>query len=159
MKSTNVSLCAFIVPQAKERCIDSWTRYADLLAWFDNFKVFLIEFGFAVVGCDGEPVFDEKMMHQILNLDAMDISVDGSKTIMGGRPEVSFHNPHLPMPSLTSAKSLHSSLEFFGSNTTGQCVPVHWQLLLSATAEERKRLCFKFLHHVLNTRGRFGCEE
>jgi hypothetical protein len=113
MKSTNVSLCAFIVPQAKERCIHSWTRYANLLAWFDNFKVFLIEFGFAVVGCDGEPVFDEKTMHQILNLDAMGISVNGSKTIMGGGPEVSFPNPHLPMPSLTSAKSLHSSLAFF----------------------------------------------
>ncbi len=43
---------------------------------------------------------------------AMDISVNGSKTIVDGRPEVSFHNPHLPMPSLTSAKSLHSSLAF-----------------------------------------------
>jgi hypothetical protein len=128
--------------------------------WFDSFKVFLIKFGFAVVGCNREPVFDEKTMHQILNLDAMDISVDGSNKIVGGRPEVSFHNPHLPIPSLTSAKSLHSSLAFFGSNTTGQCVPpVRWQLPLSATAEERKRLCFKFLHHVLNTRGRFGCEE
>jgi hypothetical protein len=69
MKSTNVSLCAF--------------------------KVFLIEFGFAIVGYDGEPVFDEKTMHQILNFDAMDISVNGSKTIVGGRPEVSFHDPHL----------------------------------------------------------------
>jgi hypothetical protein len=105
MKSTNVSLCAFIAPQAKERCIHSLTRYANLLVWFDNFKVFLIEFGFAIVGCNGEPVFDEKTMHQILNLDVMNISVDGSKTIVGGRPEVSFHNPHLPMPSLTSAKS------------------------------------------------------
>ena len=105
MKSTNVSLCVFIAPQAKERCICSWTRCANLLAWFDNFKVFLIEFGFAIVGCDGEPIFDEETMHQILNLDAMDISVDGSKTIVGGRPEVSFHDPHLPMPSLTSAKS------------------------------------------------------
>ncbi len=112
MKSTNISLCAFIAPQAKERYICSWTRYANLLAWFDNFKVFLIEFGFAVVGCNGEPVFDEKRMHQILNLDAMNISVDGSKTIVGGRPEVSFHDPHLPMPSLTSAKLLHSSLAF-----------------------------------------------
>ena len=104
MKSTNASLCAFIAPQAKERCIYSWTMYANILAWFDNFKVFLIEFGFAIVGCNGEPVFDEKTMHQILNLDVMNISVDGSKTIVGGRPEVSFHNPHLPMPSLTSAK-------------------------------------------------------
>ncbi len=113
MKSTNVPLCAFIAPQAKERCICSWTRYANLLAWFDNFKVFLIEFGFAIVGCDGEPVFNEKTMHQILNLDAMNISVNGSKKIVGGRREVSFHDPHLPMQSLTSAKSLHSSLAFF----------------------------------------------
>jgi hypothetical protein len=112
MKSTNVSLCAFIAPQAKERCICSWTRYLNLLVWFDNFKVFLIEVGFAIVGCDGEPVFDEKTMHQILNLDVMDIYVNGSKTIVGGRPEVSFHDPHLPMTSLTSAKSLHSSLAF-----------------------------------------------
>ena len=56
--------------------------------------------------------FDEKAMHQKLNLDAMDISVDRSKMIVGGRPEISFHDPHLPMPSLTSAKSLHSSLAF-----------------------------------------------
>jgi hypothetical protein len=99
MKSTNISLFAFIAPQAKERCICSLTRYRNLLAWFNNLKVFLIEFGFAVVGCNGEPVFEKKTMHQILNLDAMDTSVDGSKMIVGGRPEVSFHYPHLPMPS------------------------------------------------------------
>jgi hypothetical protein len=119
----------------------------------------LIEFGFAIVGCDGEPVFDEKMMHQILNVDAMDIYVDRIKRIVGSRPEVSFHDPHLPMPSLTSAKSLHSCTGFFWTITTGQCVTMHWQLPLSVTAEERKRLCFKFLHHMLNTCGRFGCEE
>jgi hypothetical protein len=33
-------------------------------------------------------VFDEKTMHQILDVEAMDISVNGSKTIVGGRPEV-----------------------------------------------------------------------
>jgi hypothetical protein len=65
MKSTNISLCAFIAPQAKERYIRSWTRYANLLAWIDNFKVFLIEFGFAIVGCDGEPVFDEKTTPEV----------------------------------------------------------------------------------------------
>jgi hypothetical protein len=112
VKSTNNSLYAFIAPQVKQRCICSWTRYANLLAWSDSFMVFLIEFGFAIIGYNGEPVFDEKTMHQILNLDALYISVNGSKTIVGGRPELSFHNPHLPMPSLTSAKSLHSSLAF-----------------------------------------------
>jgi hypothetical protein len=112
MKSTNVPLCAFIAPQAKERCI-CWTRYANLLAWLNIFKVFLIKFGFAIVGCNEEPVFDEKTMHQILNIDTMDISVDGSKMIVGGRLEVSFYNPHLPMPNLTSAKSLHSCTGIF----------------------------------------------
>ncbi len=78
MKSANVSLCAFIAPQTKERCIRSWTRYTNLLAWFDNFKVFLIEFGFAIVGCNGEPVFDEKTMNQILNVAGLDVRSRGS---------------------------------------------------------------------------------
>jgi hypothetical protein len=73
----------------------------------------LIEFGSAIVGCNGEPVFDEKTMHQILNVDVIDISVNGSK-MMGGRPEVSFHNPHLPMPSLTSASHCIAVLAFLG---------------------------------------------
>ncbi len=111
MKSTNVSLCAFIVPQAKESCIRSQTRYANLLACFDNFKVFLIAFLFAVFGCNGEPVLMRRPCIRYYR-DAMDISVDRSKTIVGGRPEVSFQDPHLPMSSLTSAKSLHSSLAF-----------------------------------------------
>jgi hypothetical protein len=119
----------------------------------------LIEYRFAIVGCNGTPVFDEKRLHQILNIAATDISVNGFKTIVGVRPEVSFHGPHQPMPNLTSAKSLHSCTDIFVSNTAGQCVPVHWQLLLNATAEERKGLCFKFLHPMLNTCGRFGCEE
>jgi hypothetical protein len=86
MKLTNISLCSFIAPQAEERCICR-TRYANLLVWFSNSKVLLIEFGLAIVGCDGEPVFDEKTMNQILNVDLTDISVNGSKTIVGGRPE------------------------------------------------------------------------
>jgi hypothetical protein len=58
MKSTNVSLCAFIAPQAEERCI-CWTWHTNLLALFNNCKVFLVEFRFAVVGYNGEPVFDK----------------------------------------------------------------------------------------------------
>ncbi len=71
-----------------------------------------------------EPVFDEKTMYQILNTDATDISVNGSKTIVGSRPEVSFHNSHLPLPSLSSAKSLHSCIGILGSNAVGECEPV-----------------------------------
>ena len=58
-----------------------------------------------------------------------------------------------------SAKSSHSCTGIFGSNAAGECVPVHWQLPSSATSEERERLRFEFLRHVLNTHGRFGCED
>jgi hypothetical protein len=61
LKSPNVSLCTFIAPQFKEICI-TWAMYANLLARLYNCKVFLIEFGFATVGCDGEPVFDKEIM-------------------------------------------------------------------------------------------------
>jgi hypothetical protein len=127
MNSTNISLCAFIVPQAKERCICSQTSYANpaanLLAWFDNFKVFLIEFDLLFLDAMGSQfLMRRRCIRYYLN--ALDISVDGSKTIVGGRPEFSFHNPHLPLPSLTSAQSLHSSLAF-----------------LEVTLQESVRLC------------------
>jgi hypothetical protein len=114
-KSTNVSLCTLIAPQVKERCIRQ-TMYANLLAWFNNIKAFLIKFRFAGVGGNGKLVFDKEMKHRILNVDEMGISVNGSKTRVGGRPKISFHNPHLPLPSLSSAKSLHSCTGIFGSN-------------------------------------------
>jgi hypothetical protein len=75
MRSTNVSLDAIVAPQVKERRIH-WTTHANLLAWLDKFKIFLIEFGFAAIGGDGEPIFDKEMKHWILNIGKTEISVD-----------------------------------------------------------------------------------
>jgi hypothetical protein len=52
MKSTNVSLNADVSPAVEERRV-RWTTYANLDAWFDNLRAFLIEFDFAGVGDDG----------------------------------------------------------------------------------------------------------
>jgi hypothetical protein len=41
---------------------------ANLDAWFDNFRAFLIEFDFASVGDDGEPTFTEAQLRQIMNV-------------------------------------------------------------------------------------------
>ncbi len=54
MKSTNVSLNADVLPAVEERRV-RWTAYANLDAWFDNFRALLIEFYFAGIGDDGEP--------------------------------------------------------------------------------------------------------
>ena len=134
------------IPRIGIRSCQKWERISsNLLAWFNNFKIFLIEFGFAAVGSNGEPIFDKEMKRWILNVDKTEISVNRSKTRAGGRPEVSFHDPHLPLPSLSLEKSSHSCTGIFGSNAAGECVPVHWQLPPSATSEERERLRFGLL--------------
>jgi hypothetical protein len=50
-------------------------------------------------------------------------------------------------------------VEAQGRPGTGTCACYYWQLPTAATAEERKNLWFKFLMHVCDTRGRFGCDE
>jgi hypothetical protein len=122
-----------------------------------EFRVFLIEFGFAKVGSNGEPIFDEEMLRRNLNVNMMEISVDSSKTRACGRMEVSFHNFYLPLPSLSAATSSHIYTGIFGSNTAEECAPVPGELLQRATAEEMARLHFDFLQRVLNTPARFCC--
>jgi hypothetical protein len=55
----NVSLNASVTPTVEERFI-RWTTYSNLHAWFVSFKAFLIEFGFATIGSNGELVFLEE---------------------------------------------------------------------------------------------------
>jgi hypothetical protein len=125
MKSTNVSLNADVSPAVEERRV-RWTTYANLDAWFDNFRAFLIEFDFAGVVDDGEPTFTEAQLRQIMNVDETEISLDASNTRAGGRPAVSFHDPHLPVTSRSTAKSLLACTGIFGSSAAGECVPPHF---------------------------------
>ena len=139
MKSTNVSLNADVSPVVKERRI-RWTTYANLDAWFNNFRAILIEFDFAGVGDNGDPTFTEAQLHQIMNVDETEISLDASNTRAGGRPAVSFHDPHLPATSRSTAKLSLACTGIFGSSTAGECVPLHFQLPTSATAEKREKI-------------------
>ena len=158
MKSTNVSLNADLLPSVEERRV-RWTTYANLDAWFDNFQAVLIEFDFAGVGDDGEPTFTEAHLRQIMNVDETEISLDANNTRAGGRPAVSFHHPHLPSTSRSTAKSSLTCTGIIGSSAAGECVPPHFQMPTSAMAEEREKIRSEFLTHTLDTRGRFGCAE
>jgi hypothetical protein len=158
MRATNVSLNASVSPVVEDRRV-RWTTYSNLHAWFVSFKAFLVEFGFATIGSDGRLEMSEEMLRWILNVDETEVSLDGSKTIAGGRPAVSFHDPHFPLTQRPAAKSSLSCTGIFGSNAAGECMPIHWQLPTAATAEEREKLRFNFLRHVRSTRGRFGYGE
>ena len=57
------------------------------------------------------------------------------------------------------AKSSLACTGIFGSNAAGECVPPHFQLPTSVTAEEREKVRYKFLTHILGTQGKFVCTE
>ena len=80
-------------------------------------------------------------------------------THVGSRPAVAFYDPHLPIVSRSLAKSSLACTWIFGSNAAGKCVPPHFQLPTSAMVEEREKVRYKFLTHILDTQGRFGCAE
>jgi hypothetical protein len=158
MRSTNVSLNADVSPPVEERRL-RWTTWSNLLNWFENFKAFLVEFDFAGVDDEGgELTFTEEQLRRIMNIDETELALNGD-THAGGRAAVSFYDPHLPIASRSVAKSSLACTGIFGSNAAGECVPPHFQLPTSATAEEREKVRYEFLTHILDTRGRFGCAE
>jgi hypothetical protein len=68
MRGTNVSLNADVLHAVEERRV-RWTTYANLLAWFENFRTFFIEFDLAQVGSNGELDIEEEQLCWILNVD------------------------------------------------------------------------------------------
>ena len=117
MKSTNISLNADVLPVVKERCV-RWTTYANLDAWFDNFRAFLVEFDFAGV-LGAELTFLEEQFHRIKDIDETEILLNASNMRAGGRPAVSFHDPHLPLTSRSTAKSSLACTGIFRSSAAG----------------------------------------
>jgi hypothetical protein len=101
MKATNVSLNVMIAWLIEERRV-RWTTYNNLLKWFVGYWAFMLKYEFAQPGSnrDDEMIVGEANLHRILNVDKTKMSLDGSKTRAGGRPAVTFFDPHLPMPCL-----------------------------------------------------------
>ena len=81
-------------------------------------------------------IFDEEMLLRILNVDMTEISLNGSKTRAGGRPDISFYNPNPLLANRSATKSPLACTGFFGSNAVGECMPLHWQLSMAVTAAE-----------------------
>ena len=98
----------------------------------------------------GRLVISEAMLRRIANVDNTAVSLDCSKTNAGGRPAISFHDPHFPLTQRPAAKSSLSCTGIFRSNAAGECVPIqwHWQLPMAMTSEDREKLWFDFLPYM-----------
>jgi len=158
MRSTTVSLDVTVAPAFEERRL-LWTTHDNLLTWFLGFKDFLLKFGFAMLDGTGELIFSPEMLRRTINVHETKALLDGSNTQAGGRPAMSFRDPHLPQIIKSDAKSSYECTAIFGSNTAGELVPVHFQLPTSATSAEREKLGYDFCLLLKNTRGQFGHDE
>jgi hypothetical protein len=160
MRATNVSLNVTVAWSIEERCVQ-WTMYNNLLMWFVGYRAFMLKYEFAQPSNNGdnEMIVNETNLRWILNVDETMMSLDGSKTRAGGWPAVTFFDPHLPMPCVSSAKSSLSCTGIFRSSAARECVPPHWQIPTTAAAVEREKLRVDFVRHFMKTHGRFGCEE
>ena len=87
----------------------------------------------------GELTFTEEQLRRILNIDETELALNGD-THAGSRLAVTFYDPHLPIASRSVAKSSLACTGIFGSNAAGKCVPPHFQLPTSATAEEWEKV-------------------
>jgi hypothetical protein len=131
------------------------TTCNNLLKWFVGYWAFMLKYELAQPGSNGDKmIVEEKNLRQILSVNETKMSLDGSKTKAGNRPAITFYDPHLLMPCVSAVKSLLSCTIIFGSSASGECIPLHWQIPMTATAVEHEKVRVNILQHFLNTRGR-----
>ena len=100
----------------------------NLHTWFLGFKEFLLNFKFAMLNGIGELFFSPEMLRRVVNVDETKASLDGSNTQAGGRPAMSFQDPHLPQIMKLVAKMSYECTAIFGSSAAGELDPIRFQL-------------------------------
>ena len=129
--------------------------------WMENWEHDLVELGFAWRDHDttGKIRIPGEMLYLIITLDETNLSLFGSTTNRGGRPEALIYDPRFPMVGKATSKSLLSSTMIAGSNAAGEALPPHIQFAMKAQSLEAMHLDFDVVEHVPQVLGRFGCEE
>ncbi len=142
MRATNVALNVTVARQIKERFV-RWTIYNNLLKWFVRYRAFMLKYEFAQPGSNrDEMIVEEENLRRIIKVDKTKMSLDGSKMRAGGRPAITFFDPHLILPCVSAAKSSQSCFGILGGSAAGECVPPHWRILKTVTAARLGILIF-----------------
>jgi hypothetical protein len=96
---------------------------------------------------------------QILNFDETVLTLDGSGTAAGGRPQAIFYNPHLPLVSKATSKEGATSTMITGSSAAGEAIPPHFQFMTMAQHEDNKQCQTEAAASFPKIRGKFGMDE
>jgi len=86
------------------------------------------------------------------------MSLDGSGK-RGGRPEVIFYNPLLPLTGRPTSKSSLSTTMITGSSASGEAIPPHFQFQTSAQSDETQRARIELAVYLPGVSCKFGMPE
>ena len=137
-----------------------WTTYKNLCLWFDNWEHDLVELGFAHRDPQPQQVcIPEDQLRNILNFDETCLSLNGSTTNRGGRPEAIIYNPRFPQLRKPTTKSALTTTMITGSNAAGDPIPPHLQFQTKAKTNEQMKLDYDVVENMPLVRGQFGCDE
>jgi hypothetical protein len=137
-----------------------WTNYKNISMWFDNWEHNLVALGTAYVDpITNEVRIPEEQLTNIANLDETYLSLDGSTTNRGGRPEMVLYNPQFPQVGKATTKTAFTTTMITGSNAAGEALPPHLQFPTKAKSKDMMRLDYDMVEFTGLVRGQFGCKE
>ena len=159
LKDTAVDLRAGKNKAVEDRRI-RWTTYKNLCLWFDNWEHDLVELGFAYLNpVTGQLCIPEDQLRNFLNFKETCLSMDGSITNRGGRPETILYNPRFPQLGKAVVKSGLTTTMITGSNAAGDPIPPHLQYQTKAKSTEQMKLDYDVAEYMPLVQGQFGCKE
>ena len=98
----------------------------------------------------GKILIPEDQLGNIGNFDEMCLSLDGSSTNHGGRPEALIYDPRFPFVGKATCKSLLTSTLITGSTAAGKAFPPHIQYVTKAKTVESMQLDMDVAEHVIS---------
>lgn len=153
--------------QSNEQLRQQWLTDTNLNAWYNNWKLFLIEMGFAV----NKPEFDKDenmiseitllpgMSHRILNLDESDLSLDGNSNKVGGAESVAMFVPGCPRTGTGTPKSSDKNTVINSCSAAGDAGPPHIEFSSSCKLPEDCKVREEWITCLPSGRGKFGFKE
>jgi hypothetical protein len=144
-----------------------WTSDTNLNVWFDSFKKFVVDMGFALDEPEyngegllvSEVTFPEDQKRRIVNLDETRITADGADGTPGGRPPHTLTVRHIPSTGTGMHKSADGGTLIAGSNAAGEVLPPHLQYSTKAKSTERMAIDTRWIDGMPYGRGQFGHKE
>ena len=146
-------------PDRVEQRRNKWSTYDNLNLWFESFKGWLIDMGFATdvppedVDQKGELVWaTEDQGCRIANMDETGLVLDTTDAGKGGRPAAAYYDPRLGVaPTMGAHKSSYHATMVSGSFASGEKFPEHFQLPTDAKELENEGFQIEFVEDMLST--------